>query len=69
MVPETGIDPDCATLAAHGIGAAPGRPFLVHEHRVDHLRVTTGVLRADHELVGKYLVEAASTGRRREVLV
>lgn len=59
------------TLAAQGIGAAPGEPFLVHPDR-DHLRITVSALHgSDDDLrsVATRLADAAgsaavSTGQR-----
>jgi DNA-binding transcriptional MocR family regulator len=51
-------------LAARGIGAAPGEPFLVRPDS-DHLRVTVGLIpSADAEHVGEQLAAAAGTPRR-----
>lgn len=48
-------------LAARGIGAAPGRPFLAAPVDGDHLRVTTAVLPvADAEVVASALAGAAT---------
>jgi DNA-binding transcriptional MocR family regulator len=48
-------------LAARGIGAAPGRPFLAAPCGGDHLRITTATLHtADALGVGAALAEAAS---------
>ena len=57
------------TLAAQGIGAAPGEPFLVRDD-VGHLRVTLSALTGgEHEVraIGARLAEAAgsSAGRGR----
>lgn len=46
------------TLAARGIGAAPGEPFMVKEHR-DSLRVTVGLLRSETEFPETHLDEVA----------
>jgi DNA-binding transcriptional MocR family regulator len=56
------------TLAANGIGVAPGEPFVVGAHRPS-LRVTVGLLDRGHEHVADQLVMAAgrkpaSTGLR-----
>jgi DNA-binding transcriptional MocR family regulator len=49
-------------LAAHGIGVAPGEPFMARADG-DHVRVTVGLVNeADGERVGELLVDAA--GRR-----
>jgi DNA-binding transcriptional MocR family regulator len=47
------------TLAAQGIGAAPGEPFLVRPDS-DHLRVTVGLLDHDLEHVARLLADAAA---------
>jgi DNA-binding transcriptional MocR family regulator len=46
------------TLAAQGVGAAPGEPFQVR-HDAPHLRVTVGLIDADHERIGNQLAGAA----------
>jgi DNA-binding transcriptional MocR family regulator len=46
------------TLAAQGLGAAPGEPFQVR-HDSPHLRVTVGLIAADHERIGNQLAAAA----------
>jgi DNA-binding transcriptional MocR family regulator len=50
------------TLAAQGIGAAPGEPFQVRRD-APHLRVTVGLIAADHERVANQLAEAAGGSR------
>jgi DNA-binding transcriptional MocR family regulator len=50
------------TLAAQGIGAAPGEPFQVR-HDTPHLRVTVGLIDAEHERVAHQLAEAAGGSR------
>ncbi len=53
------------TLAAQGIGAAPGEPFLVHPDR-DHLRITVSALRASDDdvlAVVDRIAEAAGSAR------
>ncbi len=55
------------TLAARGIGAAPGEPFMVRPD-VDHLRVTVGLVRGDDgEIthVADTLADAAGAARPR----
>ncbi|WP_211261114.1 aminotransferase class I/II-fold pyridoxal phosphate-dependent enzyme [Pseudonocardia acaciae] len=48
-------------LATQGIGAAPGRPFLVAPEGGDHLRITTAALRVEGaEEVADALVASAS---------
>ena len=49
------------TLAAQGIGAAPGEPFLVRPD-VDSLRITVGLVDRDHEQFAARLAAAAGTG-------
>ena len=46
------------TLAAQGIGAAPGEPFQVRRD-APHLRVTVGLIESDHERIANQLAEAA----------
>jgi DNA-binding transcriptional MocR family regulator len=50
------------TLAAQGIGAAPGEPFQVRRDD-PHLRVTVGLIAADHERIAMQLAEAAGDAR------
>jgi DNA-binding transcriptional MocR family regulator len=50
------------TLAAQGIGAAPGEPFQVRRD-TPHLRVTVGLIETDHERVAMQLAEAAGGSR------
>jgi DNA-binding transcriptional MocR family regulator len=48
------------TLAAQGIGAAPGEPFMVRPD-VPSLRVTVGLIDHDIDTVARVLAEAAGT--------
>ncbi|MGD9996619.1 MAG: PLP-dependent aminotransferase family protein [Ilumatobacteraceae bacterium] len=48
------------TLAAQGIGAAPGEPFMVRPDH-PHIRVTVGLIRDDDHHVVQRLAEAATT--------
>ena len=50
------------TLAAQGIGAAPGEPFQVR-HDSPHLRVTVGLIDSEHERIAHQLAEAAGGTR------
>jgi DNA-binding transcriptional MocR family regulator len=50
------------TLAAQGIGAAPGEPFQVRRD-APHLRVTVGLIETDHERVANQLAAAAGGSR------
>jgi DNA-binding transcriptional MocR family regulator len=50
------------TLAAQGVGAAPGEPFHVRRD-TPHLRVTVGLIEHDHERVANQLAEAAGGSR------
>ena len=52
------------TLAAQGIGAAPGEPFQVRRD-TPHLRVTVGLIETDHERIANQLAEAAGGSRAR----
>jgi DNA-binding transcriptional MocR family regulator len=52
------------TLAAQGIGAAPGEPFMVQPD-TPSLRVTVGLIDRDIESVAKVLADAAGTVRNR----
>jgi DNA-binding transcriptional MocR family regulator len=53
-------------LAAQGIGAAPGTPFLVGDNPTDHLRITVGLVRDHvHALADQLAVAAAGTERSR----
>lgn len=47
------------TLAARGIGAAPGTPFLVEPLGGDHLRVTGGLVREGFDEIARHLAQAA----------
>lgn len=46
-------------LATRGIGVAGGGPFTLRSAKVQHIRVTTGVVRHGHEEVAGHLAEAA----------
>jgi hypothetical protein len=48
------------TLAAQGIGAAPGEPFMVRPD-APSLRVTVGLIDHDAEAVARVLADAAGT--------
>ena len=50
------------TLAAQGIGAAPGEPFQVRRDAA-HLRVTVGLIETDHERIANQLAVAAGGSR------
>ena len=50
------------TLAAQGIGAAPGEPFQVRRD-MPHLRVTVGLIETDHERIANQLAEASGGSR------
>jgi DNA-binding transcriptional MocR family regulator len=50
------------TLAAQGIGAAPGEPFQVRRDTA-HLRVTVGLIETEHERIANQLAEAAGGSR------
>jgi DNA-binding transcriptional MocR family regulator len=52
------------TLAAQGIGAAPGEPFQVRDDS-PHLRVTVGLIDSDHERIAGQLAGAAGDSRSR----
>lgn len=49
-------------LAAHGIGAAPGRPFLVEALDYDFIRLSIGSYRGDPETLAATVAAAASAG-------
>lgn len=49
-------------LATRGIGVAGGGPFNVRAAKVEHVRVTTGLVRRDHEGVARHIAEAARSG-------
>lgn len=51
-------------LASQGIAVTPGSPFHVTPQRAEggHIRVTTGLLRSDHEAVADLIAEAALVG-------
>ena len=46
-------------LATRGIGVAGGGPFTLRSAKARHIRVTTGVIRHDHEEVAGFIAEAA----------
>ncbi|HEY4607745.1 MAG TPA: hypothetical protein VIH06_01030, partial [Ilumatobacteraceae bacterium] len=50
------------TLAARGVGAAPGEPFHVRRD-APHLRVTVGLIEHDHARVADQLATAAGGPR------
>ncbi len=50
------------TLAAQGIGAAPGEPFQVRRD-APHLRVTVGLIESDHARIANQLAAAAGGSR------
>ncbi|GAA4718215.1 aminotransferase class I/II-fold pyridoxal phosphate-dependent enzyme [Phytohabitans rumicis] len=52
------------TLAAHGIGVAPGAPFEVHPLGSDHIRVTVGLVRDGFDDLAGVLADAAGTRHR-----
>jgi DNA-binding transcriptional MocR family regulator len=52
------------TLAAHGIGAAPGAPFEVRPLGDDHIRVTVGLVRDGFDDLAAILAEAAGARHR-----
>ena len=52
------------TLAAQGIGAAPGEPFLVRDDH-PHLRVTVGLVPVDERRLAGQLADAANLQRSR----
>jgi DNA-binding transcriptional MocR family regulator len=47
------------TLAAHGIGVAPGAPFLVSPVAGDHVRLTVGLVRDGFDDLADILAQAA----------
>jgi DNA-binding transcriptional MocR family regulator len=57
------------TLAAQGVGVAPGTPFLVSPLGQDHLRVTVGLVQSGADELADRLADAAAgsprAGRRR----
>lgn len=61
------------TLAAHGIGVAPGAPFEVTPLGGDHIRVTVGLVRDGFDDLADILADAAgarhrTSGRRTRTL-
>ena len=46
-------------LAAHGIGVAPGAPFLVSPVGGDHVRLTVGLVRDGFDELADILAQAA----------
>jgi DNA-binding transcriptional MocR family regulator len=50
-------------LASHGIAVAPGAPFVWAREPVDHVRITVGLVAADHDAVAAEIATAiASVG-------
>ena len=49
-------------LASHGIGVAPGTPFMVLPEDQNYIRVTTGLLVEDLEAVAAAVADAAHAG-------
>ena len=49
-------------LAAHGIGAAPGRPFLVEAIEQDFIRLSIGSFHGDPETLAATVADAARAG-------
>jgi DNA-binding transcriptional MocR family regulator len=45
-------------LASHGIAVAPGGPFKARPERVEHVRVTVGLVADDHDAVAEALADA-----------
>jgi hypothetical protein len=53
------------TSAAHGVGTAPGTPFLVSPLDGDHLRITVSGVRDGFDALADVLARAAlGSGRR-----
>jgi DNA-binding transcriptional MocR family regulator len=55
------------TLAARGIGVAPGSPFEARRLPGAHVRVTVGLLRSGHAELAAHFATAAVTRRRRRL--
>jgi DNA-binding transcriptional MocR family regulator len=55
------------TMAARGIGVAPGSPFEVRRLPEAHVRVTVGLLRSGYAEVASSLATAAAVRRRRRI--
>ncbi|HUC33298.1 MAG TPA: hypothetical protein VMS14_07835, partial [Ilumatobacteraceae bacterium] len=51
------------TLAAQGIGVAPGDPFMVRDD-APHVRVTVGLIDHDLDGIARRLADAAGVARR-----
>jgi len=51
------------TLAAHGIGVAPGEPFTIQRPDISHIRVTSGILDHDFERIADLIASAAGPQR------
>ncbi len=51
-------------LAAHGIAVAPGAPFEVTPLGAEHVRVTVGLIRDDHDSLAPILASAAGASAR-----
>lgn len=48
-------------LASHGIAVAPGAPFVWAREPVDHVRITVGLVTADHDAVAAEIAAAIAT--------
>ncbi len=51
------------TLAAHGIGVAPGEPFTITQPDKQFIRVTSGVLGNDYDRVAQLIADASGPQR------
>lgn len=49
-------------LASIGIGAAAGAPFGITGDQPDHLRITTALVRSEHDAIAAHLADAALLG-------
>ncbi|MGI9603909.1 MAG: PLP-dependent aminotransferase family protein [Acidimicrobiales bacterium] len=59
-IPVTDEQRAVVALAAHGIGAAPGRPFRVDATDQHHIRLSIGALRSGFAAVAETVVAAAT---------
>lgn len=48
-------------LASHGIAVAPGAPFVWAREPIDHVRITVGLVAADHDAVAADIAAAVAT--------
>jgi hypothetical protein len=55
------------TLAARGVGVAPGTPFVVNALPADHVRLTVAQVRDGVDVLADHVTSAAAGGPPRRV--